>query len=81
MKPSLATLLLLFLGVAAAAAMPSPYEAPPRIPTATTGAIDVELSGAARERDYFRAPQPRYGAQRIFPCRWQAERVRSESCD
>ena len=54
---------------ASAQASPSPFPAPQAASAAGDSAIYADLAGATLEADYFRAPQPRYGASRIFPCR------------
>ena len=54
---------------AGAKAAPSPLAAPRAASIAADSAIYLGPTGAMLEADYFRAPQPRYGESRIFPCR------------
>ena len=85
MKLPLAIALLIAL-CAGAKAAPSPLAAP-RLPSVTAdSAIYLGPTGAILEADYFRTPQPRYGASRVFPCRLHlrfAESTRRivQSCD
>jgi hypothetical protein len=71
---------------AGAQAAPSRLTAPRLSSIAADSAIYLGPSGAMLEADYFRAPRPRYGASRIFPCRLHlriAESTRRivQSCD
>jgi hypothetical protein len=59
--------LIVFAG--GAVATPSPYKTGRAAPAANDSAIYLGPAGALLEADYFRAPQPRYGARRLFPCR------------
>ena len=68
MRGPLAIALLIAI-CAGAKATPSPLPAPPPPPLAADSATYLGPSGALLEADYFRAPRPRYGASRIFPCR------------
>lgn len=68
MKLSLAIAILTAL-CAGAKAAPSPLAAPLLASIAADSAIYLGPTGVMLEADYFRAPQPRYGANRIFPCR------------
>ena len=52
-----------------ALAIPSPYATGRPSPAVTESAIYLGPAGALLEADYFHAPQPRYGARRLFPCR------------
>jgi hypothetical protein len=52
-----------------ALAMPSPYGTGRPAPAINDSAIYLGPAGALLEADYFHAPQPRYGARRLFPCR------------
>jgi hypothetical protein len=52
-----------------AAAKPSPLAPSTAAPAAEDDALYLEPAGAMLESDYFRGPQPRAGAGRIFPCR------------
>jgi hypothetical protein len=85
MKLSLAIALSIAL-CAGAKAAPSPLPAPRPASVATDSAIYLGPTGAMLEADYFRAPQPRDGISRIFPCRIHlrvAESTRRivQSCD
>jgi hypothetical protein len=71
-----------------APAAPSPVPAPgvESGAIARPSAIDLGPAGATREADYFRAPRPRDGVWRIFPCRYRlrsAQRSRAlvQACD
>ena len=71
---------------AGAKAAPSPLAAPRLTSIATDSEIYLGPTDAMLEADYFRAPQPRYGVSRIFPCRLHlriAESTRRvvQSCD
>ena len=85
MKPLVVSLILAALGAGPAAASPSPYQPERPQSMARKSVIDLEQTGAQREADYFRAPVPRYGATRIFPCRFElrAERAGAivQACD
>ena len=76
---SLLTISMLIAFTGGAFATPSPY-ATPRTPAASDSAIYLGPAGAMLEADYFHAPQPRYGARRVFPCQLRlhaVERVHS----
>ena len=71
---------------AGAKAAPSPLPAPQLASVVADSATYLGPNGAMLEADYFRAPQPRYGASRLFPCRLHlriAESTRrvAQSCD
>jgi hypothetical protein len=59
--------LIVFAGIART--MPSPYQAARPAPAINDSAIYLGPAGTLLEADYFHAPQPRYGARRLFPCR------------
>ena len=67
MKTFIALALLLIFG-AAAQGKPAPID-PHSIALSSDLAISSEPAAAARERDYFQAPQAGYAAVRAFPCR------------
>ena len=62
---AIATLIAICAGAKAA---PSPLTPRPAS-IAADSAIYLGPTGAMLEADYFRAPRPRYGESRIFPCR------------
>ena len=71
---------------AGAKAAPSPLAAPRLASVAANSAIYLGPAGAMLEAVYFRAPQPRYGASRLFPCRLHLRTAESarrivQSCD
>ncbi len=67
MKLPLAAALLIAL-CAGAKSAPSPLATPRLASVATDSALYLGPTGAMLEADYFRAPQPHYGASRLFPC-------------
>jgi hypothetical protein len=59
--------------VGAAAAKPSPTEAPRLTPAPADLAIAVGAAGAMMESDYFQAPQAQFSGHGALACRLQVE--------
>jgi hypothetical protein len=69
-----------------ASALPSPYAISRPSTAINDSAIYLGPAGALLEADYFHAPQPRYGAGRLFPCQLRLHTIEytrrvGQSCD
>jgi hypothetical protein len=64
---------MIFAGIAAAAAKPVPPVSPRLTPSPADLAIAVGAAGAMMESDYFRAPQAQFSGHGVLACRLQSE--------
>jgi hypothetical protein len=65
--------IMIFAGIAAAAAKPAPPVAPRLTPSPAELAIAVGAAGAMMESDYFQAPQAQFSGHGVLACRLQSE--------